>query len=412
MSGKLRIVVTGLIAQHPTLGGVTWDYLQYVLGLSQLGHDVYYLEDSGEWPYNLDGGPAGDDWVARDPLDTVRPLSAIFERYNLTDRWAYRFPINSTWHGLSDAKRNEVIKTADLFINVSGSIEHPNRYAVAGRMVYIDSDPAFTQVKLALQQEEFRRRVDAHDVYFTFGEAPASLVPATGHHWRPTRQPIVLSEWRDPGPRRDIFTTVMSWTSYKPLVFDGKTYGQKDVEFRKFLELPEKLKPGKLEVALGRLHHVAWEAEQEGLSEQAALLISRNPAWTPRDLLQHMGWSVVDPHSVCSDLDSYRAYIHSSMGEWSVAKNGYVRDHTGWFSCRSACYLASGRPVVVQETGFSDFLPTGAGVLTFNTREEAADAIETVEGSYSRHAKAASEFAAEFFDAGKVLPRLIEHALN
>jgi len=413
MNERLRIVVTGLIAQHPTLGGVTWDYLQYVLGLAELGHDVFYFEDSGEWPYNLDGGPSGDDWVARDPVTTVAPLAKLFERFGLADRWAYRFPLGEgRWFGLSKPSREEVMKSADLLLNVSGTLEHPAHYRSVRRMAYIDSDPGFTQVKLALGQKDFCERVNAHDVHFTFGEAPSSAVPRTGHEWRPTRQPIVLSEWPVMEESGNDFTTVMSWTSYKPLVFDGKAYGQKDVEFKKFLELPGAVQPTKLEVAMGRLHHVTWETRERNLPPSAASLVHSHPDWTPGDLLEHMGWRVVDPLRVCGDLDSYRRYVQQSKAEWSVAKNGYVRDRTGWFSCRSACYLASGRPVVVQDTGFSEVLPVGEGILAFTTMEEAAAAVRAVELDYERHARAARALAEEYFDARKVLTRLIQDAMR
>ena len=408
----LRIIVTGLIAQHPTLGGVTWDYLQYVLGLAELGCDVFYFEDSGEWPYNLDGGPTGDDWVARDPKTTVEPLAELFERFGLADRWAFRFPLDKgEWFGLPDGRREEVLKSADLLLNVSGTLEHPERYRTVRRMAYIDSDPGFTQVKLALEQKDFCARVNAHDVHFTFGEALSSAVPRTGHTWRPTRQPIVLSEWPVIEESGEDFTTVMSWTSYKPLVIEGKRYGQKDVEFEKFLELPSAVAPTKLEVAMGRLHHVTWETQERNLPLRATTLVQAHPDWTPGDLLEEMGWSVVDPRFGCGDLDSYRRYIQHSKAEWSVAKNGYVRDRTGWFSCRSACYLAAGRPVVIQDTGFSDVIPTGEGVLAFSNLCEAVNAIREVNGNYVRHARAAREIAEEYFDARKVLTRLIEDAM-
>lgn len=411
MKERLRIIVTGLIAQHPTLGGVTWDYLQYVLGLTELGHEVFYFEDSGEWPYNLDGGPNGDDWVARDPMDTVRPLARLFERFGLSEHWAYRFPVEPKWFGLSDSKRQEVLRTADLLINISGTIEHPEQYRQVRRMVYLDSDPGFTQVKIALGQREFSDRVNAHDMHFSFAEAESPAVPVTGHQWRPTRQPIVLSQWGDRGAPRDVFTTVMSWTSYQPLIFDGCTYGQKDVELRRFLELPDRVPPGLLEVAMGRLHHISWESEERTLPPRAAALVHTHPNWTPADLLEYMGWRVTDPLGACGNLDSYRDYIESSKGEWSVAKNGYVRGRTGWFSCRSACYLAAGRPVVVQDTGFSEVLPVGEGLLAFSTIDEAAAGIRAVEGDYQRHAKAARAVAEEYFDSRKVLGRLIADAM-
>jgi hypothetical protein len=238
---RLRIIVTGLIAQHPHMGGVAWDYLQYAIGLKLMGHDVYYFEDSGEWPYNLDGGETGDDWAAPTPDWNLSHLSSIMERFGLGDRWAYRFPREDTWHGLSDAKRREMLETADLLINVSGTIEHPERYRNIPRMAYIDSDPLFTQIKYLQHGSEFSPRVDAHDVHFTFGEALSHNVPETGHRWLPTRHPMVLGEWTGDVPFRDVYTTVMNWTSYKPIIHDGVSYCQKDVEFRKFLHLPDEV---------------------------------------------------------------------------------------------------------------------------------------------------------------------------
>ena len=178
MTDRLRIVVTGLIAQHPSLGGVAWDYLQYPLGLARLGHDVYYLEDSGEWPYTLTGGPAPEDWIARDSAPNVRHLASVMERFGFGDRWAYRFPLGPRWFGLPHRKRRDVLATADLLINVSGTLERPLDYRQIPRLVYIDSDPVFTQVKLRMPrgQLKFQRRVAAHDVHFSFGErlGPAS----------------------------------------------------------------------------------------------------------------------------------------------------------------------------------------------------------------------------------------------
>jgi hypothetical protein len=232
--------------------------------------------------------------------------------------------------------------------------------------------------------------VDLHDVHFSFGECLSTAVPVTGHHWRPTRQPIVLSEWRPTTPYREVFTTVMNWTSYKPVVYGNQSYGQKDLEFMRFRELPNLVAPTVLEIAVNA-----------GKTRR-----------TPRQLLAHRGWRVVDPAEVCPDLDTYRQYIESSKAEWSVAKNGYVLGQPGWFSCRSACYLAAGRPVAVQDTGFSAVLPVGNGLLAFRTVEEAVAAIKDIETNYARHAKAAREFAAAYFDADKVLARLIDAALN
>ena len=408
----MRIIVTGLIAQHPTLGGVTWDYLQYALGLARLDHDVYYLEDSGEWPYNLDGGPSGNDWVAHDCTFNVNYLSMVMSRFGLAKKWAYRFPTKSQWFGLSDTERKSLLESADLLINVSGTLEFPQNYRQVPRLAYIDSDPGFTQVRLAQGQSDFSQRVAAHDVHFSFGECFSEEVPATGHKWHPTRTPIVLSQWRPTLPRREVFTTVMSWTSYKPLTFCGQTYGQKDQEFKRFLQLPSKINGAVLEVALGKTDHRDWQSDEGSLPPAIFELLLHNRHLTPRDLLVGTGWRVVEAAETCHNLDSYRTYIESSKAEWSVAKNGYVRAPSGWFSCRSACYLAAGRPVVVQDTGFASVLPTGEGILPFTMMEEAAAAIHEVEANYERHAKAARAIAEEYFDSDKVLTRLIEKAMN
>ena len=384
MTSKLRIIVTGLIAQYP-LGGVTWDYFQYVLGLAHLGHDVYYLEDTGQWPYNpLEGG------LGKDCAFNVDYLARIMSRFALDGHWAYRFPWQSQWFGLSDAKRREVIQTADLLINISGTLEHPDEYRQVRRLAYIDSDPVFTQVKLARGQADFQRLVDLHDVHFSFGECLSPAIPVTGHHWRPTRQPVVLSEWHPATPYRDVFTTVMNWTSYKPVVYGNQSYGQKDMEFIRFGDLPSLIAPTVIEVAVNA-----------GKTRK-----------TPRQLLAYKGWHVVDPADICPDFDSYRQYVESSKAEWSVAKNGYVLGQPGWFSCRSACYLAAGRPVVVQDTGFSNVFPVGEGLLPFTTVPEAVAAIKDVETHYASHAQAARDIAEAYFAADKVLTRLIDEALR
>src|SRR5438132_2545338 len=324
-NSSLRIIVTGQMAQYP-LGGVTWFYLQYVLGLARLGHDVYYMEDSGQWPYNPkeQGLPEGCGF-------NVEYLASVLSRYGLADKWAYRFPWQAQWFGLPEADRRGVIATADLLVNVSGTLERPQDYRQVRRLAYLDTDPVFTQVKLARGQVDFRKLVDSHDVQFTYGEQASPLVPETGHRWHPTRVPIVMSEWRTSMRRRDTFTTIMNWTSHNSVTYEGRTYGQKDVEFKRFMDLPQRVSPTAIELAIGPGHG----------------------QHTPHDLLKYKGWRLVDPSDVCPDLDSLRSYTESSMGEWSVAKNGYVEGQSGWFSERSARYLAAGRPVVVQDTGFS-----------------------------------------------------------
>lgn len=401
MKSSLRIIVTGLIGQHHTLGGVAWDYLQYVMGLRELGHDVWYFEDSGEWPYNLDGGPDGNDWVAYDCSENVEYLRHIFSFAQLADRWAYRFPIRSEWHGIPDSKRKEVIKTADLLINVSGTLENPSHYSDIKKRVYIDSDPVFTQIKLKSGQEDFCQRVHSHTTHFSFGEKLPDYLQTDGIHWHPTRSPIVLPCWREQSTIGKRYTTVMNWTSYPPLSFEGRKYGQKDTEFARFLDLPRMSKGPQFEVAMSKLVHGNW---QTNIRDQA-------PGGTfasPTEMLEHFGWKVVDAQAECGNLFDYRNYIETSRAEWSIAKGGYAGVGPGWFSCRSACYLAAGKPVIVQDTGFDGIIPTGTGVFSFNTIPEAVDALERVESDYKAASIAAREIADEYFGASKVLSKLID----
>jgi hypothetical protein len=392
MSSRLRIIVTGLIAQHP-LGGVAWDYVQYAAGLARLGHDVYYFEDSGQWPYNPQGGALRDEREVRDPSFHLRYLETVMSRFGLAGRWAYRFPLDSVWYGLPDTQRNRVVGSTDLLINVSGTLQRPEEFRMIPRMVYIDSDPGFTQVKVACGAEPFRLRLNLHDVHFSFGECLPGNLPPTGHVWRPTRQPILLSEWRPRTARREAFTTVMNWSSYRSVRYRGQRFGQKNLEFWRFLNLPRAVSPVVLEIA------VRGAGGRRGSS-------------APIRRFAQKGWTIANPLEVCPDLESYRHYVESSKAEWTVAKNGYVVADCGWFSCRSACYLAAGRPVVVQETGFSRVLPGGMGILPFRTLEEAAAGIREVEANYARHSKAARALAEEYFDSDKVLTHLVEEAMN
>jgi hypothetical protein len=387
----LRIVVTGLIGQHP-LGGVVWDYIQYVLGLKRLGHDVYYFEDSGEWPYSRDPGASGR-YEAIDCSENVQHLDHVMRSFDLQDRWAFRCAMGGTWHGMTSSRREDVLSSADLLLNVSGSLVQPERYTGIRRLAYIDSDPVFTQIRILNGKGNFGARVDAHDVHFTFGETLPPELAATGHRWIPTRQPVVLSEWVMERPRRDVYTTVMNWTSYKAVSYGGRRYGQKNVELKSFTSLPRLVEPVRLELAL--------KAMSRKLTPGAL-----------RTRLARQGWQITDPAVVCPDFESYRAYIESSKGEWSIAKNGYVAGNSGWFSCRSACYLAAGRPAVVQDTGFSRVLPVGDGLLAFGTLEEAAERLLEVEARYDHHARAALDVATEYFDSDRVLARLVEEATS
>jgi hypothetical protein len=396
---RLRIVTTGLAATYP-LGGVFWDYLQYALGFARLGHDVLYLEDSGKWCYDpaqetfVESGARNAEWFARE----LPKLDAA-----LAERWFFRDPAGQTW-GWDWARVTEFCRSADLFVHISASCEMREEYYAARRLAFIDSDPMFTQSSIPdfaagrLGGEELsRRRVEmmlAHQVHFTFGEnigAPDCRIPRALFDWIPTRQPVVNECWHGAGievplpARRRVLTTVMSWEAAEqgPTV-DGVSYVGKSKEFMRFAELPAR-SPIPLEIAMS--------------------------GKAPRVELEGRGWRLVDAPTVGGDPWSYRDYLARSYAEWSVAKNAYVASRSGWFSCRSACYLALGVPAIVQDTGFGCALPSGAGILKFSTLEEAAAAIVAVAAEPERHARAARELAHEYFDASKVLTRLIEQAL-
>ena len=408
----LRIVVSGLMAQHPRLGGMTWHYLQYLLGFASLGHDVYYLEDSGQVPYDVSRGVSGIEAIVTNCEENTRHLSATLARFGFDERWAYHCAPESRWFGLSDTKRNEVLQSADVLINVSGSLAQPDNYRSIRTMVYIDTDPVVTQIRYLTGPPEFAPRVDAHDVHFSFGEAFSALVPDTGHRWLPTRQPVQLSEWTPLAQSRKVFTTVMSWTSYRPLRYGGREFAQKDAEFQRFIELPSIVEPIQMEVAMARTEHPKWQSSLVNLPPRVQALMQTDRRPSPRKLLAQTGWQIVDANQRCSDIDSYRDYIRTSCGEWSVAKNAYVAGRPGWFSERSACYLASGRPVIVQDTGFGSILPIGEGLLAFETVEQSAEAVLEVAGDFDRHSRASIALATEYFDARKVLGNLLEHVFT
>jgi hypothetical protein len=405
----VTVIVTGLIAQHPRIGGMTWHYLQYLIGLKALGHDVYYFEDSGEWPYTDDGGPNGDEWVAKDCLANITHLDEVMRRCGMADRWAYRFPLDGEWHGMPASRRAAVLRNADLLLNVSGTLEFPDRYRTVRCLAYIDSDPVFTQSRILNGSHGLGPRVDAHDVHFSFGERIEELGIDTGHSWLPTRQPIVIGEWHPDAPRGNSFSTVMNWTSYTPAVVHGRAYGQKDREFAKFIGVARSVSPLVIQIAMGRVQHDEWE---NAAIPEASGSGGVPHATGPHALLESWGWSVVESNDCCSDPDSYRRFIESSLGEWSVAKEAYAAFRPGWFSERSACYLAAGRPVVVQDTGFDAVLPVGKGLLSFRTPDEAVESLHEVAGSYAVHAEAARAIAEEYFDSSLVLERLIEGALS
>lgn len=384
----MKIVVTGLIGTYP-LGGVAWDYLQFVKGFVALGCEVTYLEDTGQWTYD----PARATFVD-DGTWNAGYLRAVLARVpGMTEAFAFR-DARGVLFGLSETELRRRCREADLFLNISDSAWLRETYRATRVLACYDSDPLYTQAEWiaadAGDRPEGREPgwYRCYDRYFTMAENmndPSCGVPRCGVSWITTRQPITLDDWPIAfDARAAAFTTVMSWKTKPTLpVIAGRVYGGKDVEFRRFSSLPSRT-PSKLEIAVSGV--------------------------APRDEMIAAGWGVVDAAERSTTLERYRDYIAASRGEWSVAKEAYAASESGWFSCRSACYLAMGKPVVVEDTGFSRTYPTGEGLLAFRDIDAAAAALASVESDYRRHCEAARDLAERFFRAETVLEKLLHDA--
>jgi hypothetical protein len=391
MKSPLRIIVTGLAGLYP-VGGVAWDYLQYVIGFSRLGHDVYYHEDTWSWPYH----PV-ERQATSDGSYSAAFLADFFERYapELGSRWHY-FHLHETSFGMSTEAFKEVARTADIFLNVSGACMFPDELGPGCMKIFLDTDPGYNQIMLSEKfewsenVERWCENVSAHDRHFTYAEniyGKDCRVPRLDYNWKTTRMPIVTDLWRPltqrPAPAGAPWTTVMTWNAFKGrLFYKGEEYKSKGSEFENFIGLPRHVSVP-LRVAVGGMN-------------------------APLDRLSANGWQVSDgPEATLTPVD-YQDFIVGSRGEFSSAKHVYVALRTGWFSCRSACYLAAGRPVIVEDTGFSGVYPVGDGILPFSTLEEAVAAVDRAEADYDLQAKKAVSVADELFDSNKVLSKMIE----
>jgi hypothetical protein len=349
----------------------------YLLGLRALGHEVFYIEDTGECVYD----PVLNT-RATDPSYGTRYIHAALEPFGLADRWSF-VNYDGGYHGRSAGDVRRYAAGADLFINLSGgSWFWRDEYARIPRKVFIDSDPVFTQLAIAKAEPWYVAFFQGFDHLFTFGSnigTPSSPIPTGDFVWRKTWQPITLEDWRSDTPPRDRFTTVMTWQ----IESFADVGGNKDQEFVKVIDLPSKT-PQRFELAING----------------------------PQLLLRQHGWDTVDAMAVSRTPREYRDFIQASKAEFGVAKHTYVANRSGWFSDRTACYLASGRPALVQDTGWTAHLPSGEGLLAFTGMDDAIAGIDSINAGYDRHARQAREIAKAHFDAGVVLPKLLEVACS
>jgi hypothetical protein len=362
---SLRVLVSGMACNDPWQGGATWAVMQYVLGLRALGHDVWFIE------------PAGEEIDRR----YVREVLRTFE---LEDRAAFVLAGSQRTLGVPYGRLRS--QGFDAHLNVSGMLRDADLVDRIPVRIYVDLDPAFNQIWHEVERIDMR--LDGHTHFVSVGQSigsPGCRVPTCGVSWITTLPPVHLGSWPRAFGAEGDYTTVGHWRSYGSIMAGGWQLGQRAHSMRELLALPARVRP-RLTVALG---------------------IDAGEA-TDLDSLERHGWKLLDPSGAAGTPSRYRSFIQSSRAEISIAKSGYVTSRCGWFSDRSACYLASGRPVVAQDTGLNGALPTGRGLLLFRDVDEAVRAIEDIESDYAGHAEAARELAIEHFDARRVLQTLLK----
>jgi hypothetical protein len=405
MMKPLRLVVLGIMGRTP-FAGVAWQALHYIEGFRRLGVDVYYVEDTGDWAYDPEQNSVTDDCSY-----AVNYVGGLMAWCGLPDKWAYRSAgRDDAVFGLSHSQLGQLFEHADAIVNVTGATILRDEHLRVPVRIYLETDPVQPQIEVAKGNSLYIDLLNAHTHRFTYGEnigAADCAVPAVDLDYRPTRQPIALDWWPATSPSTNgtnaSFSTIANWRqSGKDLVWNGETYTwSKHHGFLKLVDLPRRTAQP-LELALS-----LQGAKGEG---DATWIPSHQEDAEALRLLTSQGWRVIDAMSLSKEIFLYRAYITSSRGEFTVAKDQYARPRSGWFSDRSACYLAAGRPVVTQDTGFGKFFPVGEGLFAFNTMEEIVAAFETINADYQRHRRAAREIAEEHFSAERVLGKLLEDA--
>ncbi|MGI8821462.1 MAG: hypothetical protein ACR2ID_11445 [Chthoniobacterales bacterium] len=386
---RKRLLVMGFMGSIP-IAGVIWQHLHYIIGLQRLGHEVYYVEDSQRHPYSPETRQCGADYDYAACL-----LTQLGRDFGFAGKWSFcaRYLGRDVTAGLTRAQVLEIYASADAILNVCGTQEVNEDLSGNDRLLYIDSDPGVEQIKIDQAPGHLLDELQQHRALFTFGEnvgTPEFVVPTHGVKWLPTRQPVVTDLWRADSspPAGTAFTSIANWNTsgLKDMEWRGETYHwNKAPQFLRLINAPERA---------GEPFELAVEME--------------DPA--TRAAFECNGWRLHDPRHLSVDLQAYREFIRNSKGEFTVAKDQYVRLNTGWFSDRSACYLAAGRPVITQETGFTKHLGAGEGLFGFRTLAEVAEAVQAINHDYAYHCARAAEIAREFFEAEKILRSLLERA--
>lgn len=379
------------------VAGVAWQVLHYLEGFKRLGYDVYYIEDTGVWPYDAEKNTVTDDCSY-----PVKYIGRLMDWCGLSQNWAYRSGVDGSLFGPCEGRVGALFERADVLINVTGATILQEAHLRVPVRIYLETDPVLPQIEVAQGRQFTVDVLNAHTHYFTFGENIGGKdceVPVGRFKYCPTRQPIVF-DWWDRSAEAQVgqntqlisdgrFTTISNWKqSGKDIEWNGETYRwSKHLQFLRFGDLPSKtLQPLQLALACD---------DKEVISS-----------------LESRGWQIFDAIQLSKDVFPYRDYIKRSRGEFTVAKDQYVRPRSGWFSDRSACFLAAGRPVITQDTGFGDVIPSGEGLFAFSTMDDIVTGIDAINSDYDRHSSAAMELANEFFQAEKVLTKLIDGATS
>ena len=386
---RKRIIVMGFMGSMP-IAGVIWQHIHYIVGLQRLGHEVYFIEDSARLPYNPDTFEITDEFDYASEI-----LARMAKDFGFENRWSYcaRYLPRHPTAGLPLKKIRQLYRDADAILNICGTQEFNDDLLKSDRILYVESDPGVEQIKIDKGVSSTIDYLARHHALFTFGENVGTKnfpVPIHGLKWLPTRQPVVTDLWktnRSPA-RAAVFTSVANWSTsgLKDIEWRGEKYlWSKSREFLRFVAAPKRA---------GETFELATDIKDDKTREKFV----RN------------GWRFRSPLDLSADYWLYRDYIQKSKGEFTVAKDQYVRLNTGWFSDRSVCYLAAGRPVIIQETGFSKLYGGEGGLFAFESLGDIAEAVREINGDYAKHSRAARQIARENFEAEKVLNCLLQRA--
>jgi hypothetical protein len=381
----MRIIIGAVISIHPYSAGMAWNWMQYATGFRRLGHEVYYLEEiAPAWCVDANGQQCS---LERSINRAV--FRTTMEQFGFMENACQIYNGGEATSGLSLDALIATAQAADLLVNMSGHVTSEVILGSVKRRVYVDQDPVFTQLWHAEYGKDLNLK--AHDVFFSVGlniGTPHTTIPDCGLTWHHTLPPVVLEYWPPRNGRRGrCFTSIASWSGYQDLCYRGAWYRSKYEDFERFAELPRRVDQP-IELLLKNYRD----------SDAGICLLRKN------------GWILSDASRI-GDLAGYQDYIAASRAEIGIAKNAYVQGRSGWFSDRAAHYLASGKPVLAQATGFERCVPTGRGLLAFETMEQAVRGVEAINRDYDAHTVAARQLAEDYLDYRKVLPNMLDACL-